>query len=124
MRAGVVSTSNEYRNWASSLPPASRLLGRLPPELKSDPDAQKLAAACVERSWLIIRLINTRPSRSGFVKDFEFSRATIEEAWTAGLEDARRSISGWDQIQPEEAGPEVKIYRPTEALPLPKQAAE
>jgi hypothetical protein len=57
------------------------------------------------------------------VKDFEFSRATIEEAWTAGLEDARRSISGRDQIQPEEAGPEVKIYRPTEALPLPEQAS-
>jgi NTE family protein len=92
--------------------------------LKSDPDAQKLAAACVERSWLIIRLINTRPSRSGMVKDYEFSRATIKEAWTAGLEDARRSISGKDQINPEEAGPEVKIYRPTEALPLPKQAAE
>ena len=61
-----------------------RLLSRLPPELKSDPDAQKLAAACVERSWLIIRLINTRPSRSGLVKDYEFSRATIDEAWTAG----------------------------------------
>jgi NTE family protein len=100
------------------------LLGKLPPGLKSDPDAQKLAAACDERSWLIIRLINTRPSRSGFVKDFEFSRATIEEAWTAGVEDVRRSISGWDKISPEEVGPEVKVYRPTEALPLHNQAAE
>ena len=101
-----------------------RLLSRLPPGLKSDPDAQKLAAACVERSWLIIRLINTRPSRSGLVKDYEFSRATIEEAWAAGLEDVRRSISGWDTIQPDEAGPEIVIYCPTEALPLLNQAAE
>ncbi len=101
-----------------------RLVDRLPPQLKSDPDAQKLAAACDERGWLVIRLINTRPSRSGFVKDFEFSRATIEEAWTAGLEDVRRSISGWDTIQPEEAGPDIVIYRPTEALRLPKHAAE
>ena len=54
--------------------------GQTAPELRSDPDAQKLAAACDERSYLIIRLINTRPSRSGPVKDFEFSRATIEEA--------------------------------------------
>ena len=100
------------------------LIGRLPQELKSDPDAQKIAAACDERSWLIIRLINARPSRSGFVKDFEFSRATIEEAWTAGLEDVRRSISGWGKIQPQEAGPEIAIYRPTEALPLPKQEAQ
>jgi hypothetical protein len=100
-----------------------RLLSKLPPGPKSDPDAQKLAAACVERSWLIIRLINTRPSRSGLVKDYEFSRATIDEAWTAGLDDARRSISGRDQIQPQEAGPEVKIYRPTEALPPPEPAS-
>ena len=100
------------------------LIERLPPHLKADPAAQKLAAACDERSWLIIRLINTRPSRSGFVKDFEFSRATIEEAWTAGLEDVRRSISGWGTIQPDEAGPEIVVYRPTEALPLLNQAAE
>jgi hypothetical protein len=51
------------------------------------------------------------------VKDYEFSRATIDEAWAAGLEDVRRSVSGWDKIVPEAAGPEVMIYRPTEALP-------
>ena len=99
------------------------LIERLPPELKSHPAAQKLAAACDERSWLIIRLINTRPSRSGPVKDYEFSRATIEEAWTAGVQDVRRSVSGWDKVRPEEAGPEVKIYRPTEALPPPAPAS-
>ncbi len=103
---------------------ARALLDKLPPHLKSDPNAQKLAAACDERSWLIIRLINTRPSRSGLVKDYEFSRATIEDAWAAGLEDVRRSISGWDTIKPYEAGPEIVIYRPTEALPLLNQAAE
>ena len=99
------------------------LVERLPPGLKSDPNAQKLAAACDERSWLIIRLINTRPSRSGSVKDFEFSRGTIEEAWTAGVVDVRHSVSGWDKIRPEEAGPEVKIYRPTETLPSSGQAS-
>ena len=103
---------------------ARALLDTLPPHLKSDPNAQKLAAACPERSWLIVRLINKRPSRSGLVKDYEFSRATIEEAWAAGLEDVRRSISGWDTIKPDVAGPEIVIYRPTEALPLPNRAAE
>jgi NTE family protein len=101
-----------------------RLLSKLPAGLKSDPDAQKLAAAFVDRSWLIIRLINTRASRSGLVKDYEFSQATIEEAWAAGLEDTRRSLAGRDQIQPVEAGPGIKIYRPTESLSLTEQAAE
>ena len=99
-----------------------RLVGKLPPALKSDPDAIKLAAACDERSWTIIRLINTRPSRSGLVKDYEFSRATITEAWTAGLEDVRRSVSGWDKIRPA-TGPGVLVYRPTEALPPPGPVA-
>ena len=95
-----------------------RLMGKLPKELKSDPDAIKLAAACDDRSWTIIRLINTRLSRSGLVKDYEFSRATITEAWAAGLEDVRRSVSAWDDLRPE-AGHGVLVYRPTEALPSP-----
>ena len=106
----------------SELAAAGRgLVQRLPPELRSDPAARKLAAAFDERSWLIIRLINTRPSRSSFVKDFEFSRTTIEEAWKAGVEDVRRSISGWDKVRPDEVGREVKVYRPTETLPSPQQ---
>lgn len=104
-----------------------RLLDKLPPELKSDPDAQSLAAMCVERNWMIIRLINRRPSRSGAVKDFEFSRRTIEEAWAAGVEDVRRSVSRWDHIRPEEIRRGVLVYRPTEdshgAAP-PKDATE
>ena len=95
-----------------------RLLDKLPPELKSDPDAQKLAGICDERSWMIIRLINRRPSRSGAVKDFEFSRRTIEAAWAAGLEDVRRSVSGWDDVRPKEIGRGVLVYRPTEDLHL------
>ena len=91
--------------------------------MKSDPDAQKLAAFCDERSWVIIRLINTRLSRSGFVKDFEFSRATIDEAWIAGVEDVRRSVSGWDKVRPENLGPEIRVYRPTENLPAPEKVS-
>jgi NTE family protein len=96
-----------------------RLLDKLPQELKSDPDAKKLAGLCDERSWMIIRLINRRHSRTGAVKDFEFSRTTIEEAWAAGLEDVRRSIAGWDKVRPEHVGQGVQIYRPTEDLHVP-----
>jgi hypothetical protein len=68
---------------------------------------------------VIIRLLSNRPSRSGVVKDYEFSQATIGEAWTAGLEDVRRSISGWDKVQPGKAAG-VLVYRPTEPLPAPR----
>ena len=103
---------------------ARRLLDKLPPELKSDPDAQKLASICDEHSWMVIRLINRRPSRFGAVKDYEFSRATIEEAWAAGLEDVRRSVADWDQVQPGQVGRGVLVYRPTETLSSPASAGD
>lgn len=99
-----------------------RLLQKLPAKLRSDPDALKLAAASDDRAWIIIRLINKRPSRSGAVKDYEFSRATIGEAWAAGLQDVRRSVSGWGSVLPATASG-VVVYRPTEGLPPPGAAA-
>ena len=49
-------------------------------------------------------------------------QAGVSESWTAGLDDVRRSVSGWDKIRPA-TGPEVEVYRPTEALPSPEQAS-
>ena len=122
MRAGLALNVEQMQEIGELRATCRRLLGRLPPALKSDPDAIKLAAACDERSWTIIRLINTRPSRSGLVKDYEFSRATITEAWTAGLEDVRRSVSAWDKIRPAAASG-IVVYRPTETLPSPRPVA-
>jgi hypothetical protein len=70
---------------------------------------------------MIVRLINKRPSRSGAVKDYEFSRATINDAWAAGLEDVRRSVAGWGKVSPASATG-VLVYRPTESLPPPMPA--
>jgi NTE family protein len=97
-----------------------RLVDKLPARLKSNPDAQRLAAASEEIGWIVIRISNQRPSRSGVVKDYEFSRATVSEAWAAGLADVRSSISGWKKV-PAKRAAGVVIYRPTEALPTPKR---
>ena len=78
-----------------------RLMGKLPKELKSDPDAIKLAAACDDRSWTIIRLINTRLSRSGLVKDYEFSRATIRRLGQPVLRTCGVPCPAWDDLRPE-----------------------
>jgi NTE family protein len=107
---------NRLEEFSDLMQAARRVLDKLPAELKSDPDVKKLAGACDERSWTIIRLINQRPSRSGAVKDYEFSRATIEEAWAAGLEDVRRSVAGWEDFDRDEIGG-VRVYRPTEEQP-------
>lgn len=87
-----------------------RLLCKLPPDLQDDPDARKLAPLCDEREFTIARLINRRTTRSGSSKDYEFSRATVNEAWAAGLEDVRRSAAGMEWIQPMDLGPGVRVF--------------
>ena len=87
-----------------------RLLCKLPDGLRDDPDAQKLAPLCDDREYTIVRLINRRTTTSGNTKDYEFSRATVNEAWAAGLDDVRRSKANIERIQPMELVPGVRVY--------------
>jgi NTE family protein len=87
-----------------------RLLCKLPDGLKEDPDVLKLAPLCDEREFTIARIINRRTTKSGNNKDYEFSRATVNEAWAAGLEDVRRSRAKIDWMQPMDLGPGVCVY--------------
>ncbi|HTZ38825.1 MAG TPA: patatin-like phospholipase family protein [Syntrophales bacterium] len=87
-----------------------RLFCKLPDGLKDDPDAQKLAPLCDDREFTIARMINRRTTSSGNTKDYEFSRATVNEAWAAGLEDVRRSKASIERIQPAGLAPGVRVY--------------
>lgn len=87
-----------------------RLLRKLPDGLKDDPDVQKLAPLRDDIEFTIARLINRRSPNSGNTKDYEFSRATVNEAWAAGLEDVRRSATSIEWIQPMDLGPGVRVY--------------
>jgi NTE family protein len=70
-----------------------RLLERLPPDFKSDPDVKALAASCRGPNIDIVHLINRHYSYTSSSKDNDFSRATMVQHWEAGLEDARRTIA-------------------------------
>ncbi len=87
-----------------------RHLARLPAELKSDPDVQKLALACDAREWTIAYLTNSRHSDIGTWKDAEFSRATVNERWADGLDDVRRSLANLEWTKPTDWGPGVRVY--------------
>jgi len=87
-----------------------RLLRKLPPGFEADPDVQKLAPLCDEREYTIARVINRRTTKSGNSKDYEFSRATVNEAWAAGREDVRRSKDNIEWMQPMDLAPGVRVY--------------
>ncbi|MCK9511767.1 MAG: patatin-like phospholipase family protein [Pigmentiphaga sp.] len=68
----------------------ARLLERVPDSLKTDddPELRKLVAAADDKVYNIAHLIYRAKRYEGACKDYEFSRATMEEHWAAGYDDA------------------------------------
>jgi NTE family protein len=87
-----------------------RLLAKLPPEFAGDPDVQKLSEVCKGGKITIAHMINRRLSHSAQTKDYEFSRATVNELWAAGLEDVRRAAGNPDWAEPEELWEGIRVY--------------
>ncbi len=87
-----------------------RLLTKLPPDLKSDSDVQKLVPLCDNRDWTIAHINNYRPAQGGQSKDAEFSRSAVNERWASGLEDVRFSAANLDWTHPLELGGGIRVY--------------
>ena len=87
-----------------------RLVDKLPKELKADADVRQLAALCDKRDWTLVRLINARLTHVSSTKDFEFSRATVDEHWFGGLQDIRQIVSNREYIEPTQLGPGMRFY--------------
>jgi NTE family protein len=71
---------------------AAKLIDKLPPELRATPEAELLAAAANHKVYNIVHLIYRSQPHDLQSKDYEFSRYTMEESWTAGYEDTARML--------------------------------
>jgi len=86
-----------------------RLLQKLPLRLRADPDVKTLEADT--RGHIdIVHLINRRCGYAGSSKDYEFSRATVKELWTAGLDDARRVVAHPRKLIRTTLAENVRVY--------------
>jgi NTE family protein len=72
---------------------ASRVLAKLPPELKDDPDVQELTAIAHENAVALVQLIYRANAWEGGTRDFEFSERTKAEHWDAGRDAVAQTIS-------------------------------
>jgi NTE family protein len=63
----------------------SKVLDKLPADLASDPDVERLAALAAEHAVNVVHLIYRKHGWEGGASDFEFSRATMDHHWSAGL---------------------------------------
>jgi NTE family protein len=87
-----------------------RLLQKLPLRLKADPDVRRLEAAGRRGHIDIVQLINRRHSYMGSAKDYEFSRAAVDELWAAGLDDARQMVAHPESLRRTDLSDGVRVY--------------
>jgi NTE family protein len=70
-----------------------KLMQQMPPELAATPEAKLLKRETGPAAYNIVQLIYRSASYESQSKDYEFSRATMEEHWQAGYRDARTTLS-------------------------------
>jgi NTE family protein len=88
------------------------VLAKLPARLRSDPQVRKLEEVSHRAPMTVIRLVNRRDTRSLDFKDYEFSRATVNDLWLAGHEDARRVLENPDACRVSDLGNGVRVFDP------------
>jgi NTE family protein len=75
------------------------LLKELPPGLRQKPHTELLAAEADDKVYNLIHLIYHAQNYEGSSKDYEFSRRTMEEHWTAGYHDTVRTLRHPEVLQ-------------------------
>jgi NTE family protein len=68
------------------------LFEKLPEDLQNGPEAQLLRPAVDHKAYNIVHLIYRARSYEGHSKDYDFSRASMQEHWRAGYHDAIRTL--------------------------------
>jgi len=70
-----------------------RLLDRLPADLRDDPDYRLLAQQPDEPEISVVHLIYRARAYESHARDYEFSRASMEEHWQQGRDDVLKTLS-------------------------------
>jgi NTE family protein len=69
-----------------------RLIAKLPPKLRDDPDAKALKASGHQASVSVVHLIYRSKHYETQSKDYEFSRQSVQEHWLTGRTDTTQTL--------------------------------
>lgn len=85
-------TTDRYRHLHALRGAAERLAKKLPKDLQTDPDLALLRNAGPDCPVTLVHLIHRREGFESNSKDYEFSRLSMSEHWTAGQADVTRTL--------------------------------
>ncbi len=88
----------------------ANLLKKLPSELEDLPEVKKLRMHADDKVFNIVHLIYHNKKYEGYVKDFEFSRISMEEHWKAGYEDTINALRHPKILQRPPQGSCIAVY--------------
>jgi NTE family protein len=103
------AASDRFREIQKMRGAFARLYDRLPEELKASEAGREMAAACDPALYTIVQLIYRSPAYEGQSKDFEFSRRSMEEHWSAGYRDACDALSRPETLELPDREESVRI---------------
>lgn len=88
---------------------ARRLIGKLPPELRYDPDALALSRVRCEGAVEVVHMIYRSKHYESQSKDYEFSRVSVQEHWESGRADMVHTLQDprWVNHRPGASGVHV-----------------
>lgn len=89
---------------------AQRLIERLPPRFRDDPDARALARVRGAKGVEVVHLIYRSKHYESHSKDYEFSRLSVEEHWASGRADMAHSLHDPRWIGREPVGSGVHVF--------------
>jgi NTE family protein len=93
------AATDEYKHVQKLRIALANLLREIPQELRDSDDAKLLASAANDKVCNIVHLIYRANKYEGIAKDFEFSRRTMEEHWSAGYSNARETLKNPEVLQ-------------------------
>ena len=104
-----LNTTNEMDRQVISQA-AQRLIAKLPPELRDDPDVQALSRVRCESAVEVVHLIYRSKHYESQSKDYEFSRLSMQEHWDAGRADMAHTLHDPRWLQRERSAHGVHVF--------------
>jgi len=86
------------------------VLARLPESLRADPQVRKLAEVSKRGPLSLVHLINRHDTGSRDFKDYEFSRATVEDLWRGGEHDVQKVLTNPEACNISDYGNGVRVF--------------
>jgi NTE family protein len=90
----------------------AELLDMVPASKKAHPSVERLRRFTADCVYDIVHLIYRSKYDETSSKDYEFSRASMQDRWTAGYADMQQALKKPDWLKPPKPGDTVRIHDP------------